>query len=116
MSTYRAASARYDGLVLCRDRGNHRTGPTDSVSALIDEVRQKIFPILDNAGRVTPMAGGDRRAKPIKAKAISGACSPDETLMAETEATVTAAQQGGGTASLRSLRPAGAIGRRHLRT
>lgn len=27
--------------------------PTDSVSALIDEARQKVFPILDNAGRVT---------------------------------------------------------------
>ena len=27
--------------------------PTDSVSALIDEARQKVFPILDNANRVT---------------------------------------------------------------
>jgi len=27
--------------------------PTDSVSALIDEVRQKVFPILDNAGNAT---------------------------------------------------------------
>jgi phospholipid/cholesterol/gamma-HCH transport system substrate-binding protein len=27
--------------------------PTDNISALIDEVRQKVFPILDNAGRAT---------------------------------------------------------------
>jgi phospholipid/cholesterol/gamma-HCH transport system substrate-binding protein len=27
--------------------------PTDNVNAMIDEVRQKVFPILDNAGRTT---------------------------------------------------------------
>lgn len=27
--------------------------PTDSISALIDEVREKVFPILDNAGKAT---------------------------------------------------------------
>jgi phospholipid/cholesterol/gamma-HCH transport system substrate-binding protein len=27
--------------------------PTDNISALIDELREKIFPILDNAGRAT---------------------------------------------------------------
>src|SRR6185295_13117093 len=27
--------------------------PTDSVNVMIDEVRQKVFPILDNAGRTT---------------------------------------------------------------
>lgn len=66
--------------------------PTDSVSALIDEVRLKIFPILDNAGRVTQsLAEIVERAN--QGEGNLGRILLDETFMTETEATVTAAHQ-----------------------
>jgi len=65
--------------------------PTDSVSALIDEVRQKVFPILDNAGRVTEsLAEVSERIN--RGEGNVGRLLVDQTLVRQTEATVASAR------------------------
>jgi len=66
--------------------------PTDSVSALIDEVRQKVFPILDNAGKATQsLAEIMDRIK--RGEGNVGHLLVDQTLMQQTEATVGSARE-----------------------
>jgi phospholipid/cholesterol/gamma-HCH transport system substrate-binding protein len=65
--------------------------PSDSVSALIDEVRQKVFPILDNAGRVTQgLAEIVERVN--RGEGNLGRLMVDQTLVQQTEATVASAR------------------------
>lgn len=65
--------------------------PTDSVSALIDEVRQKVFPILDNAGRVTQsLAEVVERIN--RGEGNVGRLLVDDSMMKQAEATVGAAR------------------------
>ena len=66
--------------------------PTDSVSALIDEVRQKVFPILDNAGRVDPVRWRRSPSASTAARAMSAACWSMSSMMKEAEATVGSAR------------------------
>ena len=61
--------------------------PTDSVSALIDEVRQKVFPILDNAGRTT-QALAEVVERINRGEGNVGRLLVDQSLMQQTEATV----------------------------
>jgi len=61
--------------------------PTDSVSALIDEVRQKVFPILDNAGRTTE-ALAEVVERINRGEGNVGRLLVDQSLMQQTEATV----------------------------
>jgi phospholipid/cholesterol/gamma-HCH transport system substrate-binding protein len=65
--------------------------PTDSVSALIDEVRQKIFPILDNAGRAT-QALAEIVERVNRGEGNLGRLLVDRTLMQQTETTVASAR------------------------
>ena len=46
--------------------------PTENIGALVDEVKKKIFPILDDAGRAM-RALADTAQGIEKARAISGA-------------------------------------------
>jgi len=67
-------------------------GPSDSVSALIDEVRKKVFPILDNTGRVTQgLAEIVDQAK--HGEGNIGRLLYDETLVHQTEAAIGSAQE-----------------------
>jgi phospholipid/cholesterol/gamma-HCH transport system substrate-binding protein len=61
--------------------------PTDSVSALIDEVREKVFPILDNAGRVT-QALAEVAERVNRGEGNIGRLMVDQTLVEQTEAIV----------------------------
>lgn len=65
--------------------------PTDSVSALIDEVRQKVFPILDNAGRVT-QALAEVVERVNRGEGNIGRLMVDQSLVQQTEATVSSAR------------------------
>ena len=65
--------------------------PTDSVSALIDEVRQKVFPILDNAGRATQSLA-EIVERINRGEGNVGRLLVDQSLMQQTEATVTSAR------------------------
>jgi phospholipid/cholesterol/gamma-HCH transport system substrate-binding protein len=65
--------------------------PTDSVSALIDEVRQKIFPVLDNAGRAT-QALAEIVERVNRGEGNLGRILVDQTLIQQTETTVTSAR------------------------
>jgi phospholipid/cholesterol/gamma-HCH transport system substrate-binding protein len=65
--------------------------PTDSVSALIDEVRQKIFPVLDNAGRAT-QALAEIVERVNRGEGNLGRIMVDQTLIQQTETTVTSAR------------------------
>jgi len=65
--------------------------PTDSVSALIDEVRQKVFPILDNAGRVT-QALAEIVERVNRGEGNLGHLLVDQSLVQQTEATVASAR------------------------
>jgi len=65
--------------------------PTDSVSALIDEARQKIFPILDNVGAITAsMAEIVDRIN--RGQGTIGRLMADQTLLQQVEDTVTQAR------------------------
>jgi phospholipid/cholesterol/gamma-HCH transport system substrate-binding protein len=64
--------------------------PTDSVSALIDEVREKVFPILDNAGRVTQSLA-EVAERINRGEGNVGRLLVDDSMMKEAEATVGAA-------------------------
>lgn len=65
--------------------------PTDSVSALIDEVREKVFPILDNAGRVTQSLA-EVAERINRGEGNIGRLMVDQTLVQQTEATVASAR------------------------
>lgn len=65
--------------------------PTDSVSALIDEVRQKVFPILDNAGKVTQSLA-EIGARINRGEGSVGRLLVDEALVQQTEATIGSAR------------------------
>ena len=66
-------------------------GPSDSVSALIDEVRQKVFPILDNTVRVT--RGLAEIVDQTKhGQGNIGRLLYDETLVRQTEAAIGSTQ------------------------
>jgi phospholipid/cholesterol/gamma-HCH transport system substrate-binding protein len=71
-------------------------GPSDSVSALIDEVRQKVFPILDNVGRIT---GGVAEIvdRTKSGEGNLGRLLYDETLLRQTETAIASAQETIGT-------------------
>ncbi|HEV8389288.1 MAG TPA: MlaD family protein [Dongiaceae bacterium] len=66
--------------------------PTDSVSALIDEVRQKVFPILDNAGKVTQSLA-EIVDRVNRGEGNVGRLLVDRTLVDQTEATVGSARE-----------------------
>ena len=65
--------------------------PTDSVSALIDEARQKVFPILDNVGRVTQSLA-EVAERINRGEGNVGRLLIDDSMMKEAEATVGAAR------------------------
>jgi phospholipid/cholesterol/gamma-HCH transport system substrate-binding protein len=65
--------------------------PTDSVSALIDEARQKIFPILDNAGKTTH-ALAEIMDRINRGEGNVGRLLVDQTLIEQVEAAVTSAR------------------------
>jgi phospholipid/cholesterol/gamma-HCH transport system substrate-binding protein len=66
--------------------------PTDSVSALIDEARQKVFPILDNAGRVTQSLA-EVAERINRGEGNVGRLLVDDSMVKEAEATVGAARE-----------------------
>lgn len=66
--------------------------PTDSVSALIDEVREKVFPILDNAGRVTQSLA-EIVERINRGEGNVGRLLVDQSLVQQTESTVTSARE-----------------------
>ena len=65
--------------------------PTDSVSALIDEARQKVFPILDNAGRVTQSLA-EVAERINRGEGNVGRLLVDDTIVKQAEATVGSAR------------------------
>ena len=65
--------------------------PTDSVSALIDEARQKIFPILDNANRVTQSLA-EIAERINRGEGNVGRLLIDDSMVREAEATVGSAR------------------------
>ena len=65
--------------------------PTDSVSALIDEVRQKVFPILDNAGKATQSLA-EIVERINRGEGSVGRLLVDQSLVQQTEATVGSAR------------------------
>jgi len=58
--------------------------PTDSISALIDEARQKVFPILTDAGRATHSLAS-MMEKAERGEGNAGRVMTDETLMRNAE-------------------------------
>jgi phospholipid/cholesterol/gamma-HCH transport system substrate-binding protein len=64
--------------------------PTDSVSALIDETREKIFPILTDTGRATHALAAMLEAAQ-RGEGNVGRAMVDETLMRNTEAVLASA-------------------------
>jgi len=66
--------------------------PTDSINAMIDEVRGKVFPILDNAGRAT-QALAEIMDRINRGEGNVGRLLVDQTLMQQAEATVESANQ-----------------------
>jgi phospholipid/cholesterol/gamma-HCH transport system substrate-binding protein len=71
--------------------GTTERAPTDSISALIDEVRQKIFPILDNAGRIT-QGLAEIVDRTNRGEGNVGRLLSDQTLIRQTETAVGSAQ------------------------
>ncbi|HVM82366.1 MAG TPA: MlaD family protein [Candidatus Binatia bacterium] len=67
-------------------------GPADSVNALIDEVRQKVFPILDNAGKIT-QGLAEIVDRTNRGEGTVGRLVTDQALIQQTEAAVGSAQQ-----------------------
>jgi phospholipid/cholesterol/gamma-HCH transport system substrate-binding protein len=65
--------------------------PTDSVSALIDEVRQKVFPILDNLGKATQSLA-EIVGRINRGEGNVGRLLVDQSLVQQTEATVGSAR------------------------
>jgi phospholipid/cholesterol/gamma-HCH transport system substrate-binding protein len=65
--------------------------PSDSISALIDEVRHKVFPILDNAGRAT-QALAEIVERINRGEGNVGRLMVDQSLVQQAEATVATAR------------------------
>jgi phospholipid/cholesterol/gamma-HCH transport system substrate-binding protein len=66
--------------------------PTDSISALIDEVREKVFPILDNASQTTKSLA-EIVDRVNRGEGNVGRLLVDQSLMEQTEATVGSARE-----------------------
>jgi phospholipid/cholesterol/gamma-HCH transport system substrate-binding protein len=66
--------------------------PTDSVSALIDEARQKVFPILDNAAQTTKSLA-EIVERINRGEGNIGRLLVDQSLMQQTEAVVGSARE-----------------------
>lgn len=66
--------------------------PTDSISALIDEVRSKVFPILDNVGGATK-ALSDVMDRINRGEGNVGHLLKDDALSKEIEATIASAHE-----------------------
>lgn len=66
--------------------------PTDSVSVLIDEARQKVFPILDNATRIT-QGLAEIVDRINRGEGNVGRLMVDQRMMNQAEATVTSARE-----------------------
>jgi phospholipid/cholesterol/gamma-HCH transport system substrate-binding protein len=66
--------------------------PTDNISALIDEVRKKVFPILDNAGRATN-ALAEIIERINRGEGNVGRLLVDQTLMQQAETIVKSANK-----------------------
>lgn len=66
--------------------------PTDSISALIDEVRAKVFPILDNVGQATKSLS-EVMDRINRGEGNVGYLLKDETVAKEIESAVTSAHQ-----------------------
>jgi len=66
--------------------------PTDSVSALIDEVREKVFPILDNAGAATKSLA-EIVDRVNRGEGSVGRVLVDDNLVQQVEATVATARE-----------------------
>jgi phospholipid/cholesterol/gamma-HCH transport system substrate-binding protein len=66
--------------------------PTDSVSALIDEARQKVFPILDNAARMT-QGLAEIVDRINRGEGNVGRLLVDQGMMNQAEAAVTSARE-----------------------
>ncbi|HEY1383044.1 MAG TPA: MlaD family protein [Dongiaceae bacterium] len=86
----RGTSAEMDWTYAVIEATTERA-PSDSVSALIDEVRQKVFPILDNAGRVT-QALAEIVERVNRGEGNLGRLMVDQSLVQQTEATVGSAR------------------------
>ena len=67
--------------------------PTDNISALIDESREKIFPILTDVGRATHSLA-EIAARIERGEGSVGRVLSDDALLRETEAVITAALDG----------------------
>ena len=65
--------------------------PTDSVSALIDEAKQKIFPVLDNVGRITQSLA-EVAERINRGEGNVGRLLVDDSMVKQAEATVGAAR------------------------
>jgi len=83
--------------------------PTDSVSALIDEVRQKVFPILDNAGKAT-QALAEITERINRGEGNVGRLLVDQSLMQQTEALIADLQVSAGNLSELSTKAGGPQG------
>lgn len=70
--------------------------PTDSISALIDEVRQKVFPILDNAGAATKSLA-EIVDRVNRGEGNIGRLIVDETLVRQVETTIASARDAAAT-------------------
>lgn len=66
--------------------------PTDSVSALIDEVREKVFPILDNAGAATRSLS-EIVDRVNRGEGSIGRLLVDQSLVRDVEATIGSARE-----------------------
>jgi phospholipid/cholesterol/gamma-HCH transport system substrate-binding protein len=67
--------------------------PTESISALIDEARQKVFPILDDTGRATHSLAL-LMARLERGEGNVGRMLADDALMRDAEATIAAVHGG----------------------
>lgn len=72
-------------------QGETERAPTESVGALIDEVREKVFPILDDAGRAM-RALAETLENVKKGEGNIGRLLVDDTLIKDVEATIAQAR------------------------
>lgn len=72
-------------------QGETERAPTESIGALIDEVRKKVFPILDDAGRAM-RALAETLENVKKGEGNVGRLLVDDTLIKDVEATIAQAR------------------------
>ena len=72
-------------------QGETERAPTESIGALIDEVREKVFPILDDAGRAM-RALAETLENVKKGEGNVGRLLVDDTLIKDVEATIAQAR------------------------